>query len=38
LPDPQVVQCVLDLFSKLRFMPPSGGVVAVVYPTMLDPG
>ena len=39
LPDPMVVQCIVNGFSKVSFEPPAGaGVVTVVYPIMFSPG
>jgi hypothetical protein len=37
LPDPNVVSCVVKGFGALRFPPPNGGPVTVVYPIMFDP-
>lgn len=36
LPDCQVVGCVSDVFRSLRFDPPQGGTVTVVYPVVFD--
>ncbi len=41
MPDPEVVACVVRLYSDLHFPPPEGGgkgVVTVVYPIMFSPG
>jgi hypothetical protein len=38
LADPEVVQCVIAHFYTLKFPPPEGGIVTVVYPIMLSPG
>jgi hypothetical protein len=38
LPDPEVVLCVLEAFSKVHFQEPQGGSVTVVYPILLEPG
>jgi hypothetical protein len=38
LPDDAVVSCVLRSFYLIRFPPPDGGIVTVVYPVMLEPG
>ncbi len=38
LPDEKVKSCVLQSFYKLRFPPPAGGIVTVVYPIRLEPG
>jgi TonB family protein len=38
LPDDDVIQCVLQAFRTLRFAPPVGGTVSVVYPIFLAPG
>lgn len=38
LPDAKAQKCVLELFRGLRFPPPVGGVVSVVYPIMFSPG
>jgi hypothetical protein len=38
LPDPAVVSCVLQAFYDIRFPPPDGGIVTVVYPIILEPG
>jgi hypothetical protein len=38
LPDAEVVQCVVDAFGHLVFPHPEGGMVAVVYPIMFNPG
>ena len=38
LPDPKVIQCVVDAFKKLRFPKPEGGIVTVVYPIIFQPG
>jgi hypothetical protein len=37
LPDPEVVRCVRESFSTLRFPEPEGGVVTVVYPIVFNP-
>jgi hypothetical protein len=36
--DTELVNCILQLFLTLRFPPPEGGRVTVVYPIMLEPG
>jgi hypothetical protein len=36
LPDPKVVSCVTKGFGALRFPPPDGGMVTVVYPIMFN--
>lgn len=38
LPDQGVVNCVLRAFGGLKFHPPEGGMVTVVYPILLSPG
>jgi hypothetical protein len=38
LPDPKVIQCVVDAFKTLRFPKPEHGTVVVVYPIRLNPG
>ena len=38
LRDCQVAACVRDQFNGLSFPPPSGGVVTVIYPILLEPG
>jgi hypothetical protein len=38
LPDPAVVDCVLQGFYGLTFPAPDSGTVTVVYPVMLEPG
>lgn len=38
LPDAEVVRCVVDAFGHLVFPHPEGGMVAVVYPIMFNPG
>jgi hypothetical protein len=39
LPDCKVARCVRDNgYPKLVFPPPTGGIVTVVYPIMLEPG
>jgi hypothetical protein len=38
LPDATVIRCVLRGFGVLRFPPPEGGRVTVVYPIMFAPG
>jgi len=38
IPDPRVVECVVLAFAGLRFPPPEGGVVTVVYPIQFKPG
>jgi hypothetical protein len=38
LPDCNVARCVRDAYTKLKFPPPDGGIVTVVYPIMLEPG
>jgi hypothetical protein len=38
LPDAKVIACVADRFRELRFAPPHGGIVTVVYPLIFNPG
>ncbi len=38
LPDAEVVACVFDVISKIRFQAPASGIVTVVYPIALSPG
>lgn len=38
LPDEEVVECVIRGFVGLRFPAPTGGIVTVQYPIMLQPG
>jgi beta-lactamase regulating signal transducer with metallopeptidase domain len=38
LADPNVVQCVVGGFGKLKFPAPQGGYVTVVYPIVFAPG
>ena len=38
LPDDQVNQCVVEVFSSLQFPKPEGGFVNVVYPLKFGPG
>jgi hypothetical protein len=38
LPDARVVACVVGAFRTLRFPPPAGGRVTVVYPLLFRPG
>ena len=38
LPDPAVVECVVQGFKKVRFPAPKGGVLTVVYPIQFAPG
>ena len=38
IPDPGVVDCCVDGFKTLRFDPPEGGIVTVVYPIIFNPG
>ena len=38
LPDAKAQKCVLELFRGLRFPPPVGGVVSVIYPVVFSPG
>jgi hypothetical protein len=38
LPDPQVITCIANEFSRMKFPEPQGGIVTVVYPIMLEPG
>ncbi len=38
IPDPQVVSCVLQVFTTFEFPPPANGIVTVVYPVMFAPG
>jgi outer membrane biosynthesis protein TonB len=38
LPDAAAVECVVTKFLRLKFPPPDGGIVTVVYPIMLSPG
>lgn len=37
LPDPHVVQCVVEGFGRLTYPPPQGGYVTVVYPVVFSP-
>jgi hypothetical protein len=37
-PDPKVVDCMVREYRKLRFPPPEGGTVTVVYPIKFSPG
>ncbi len=37
IPEADVVRCTLSRFEGLRFPPPKGGVVWVVYPVMFEP-
>ena len=36
--DKQVLRCVMNEFAALRFPPPEGGIVNVVYPLLIGPG
>lgn len=36
-PDEQVIECVLNAFTKLHFQPPSGGRAVVTYPLKFEP-
>jgi beta-lactamase regulating signal transducer with metallopeptidase domain len=38
LPDPQVVQCVIERFGRLTYPAPKDGYVTVVYPIEFAPG
>jgi hypothetical protein len=38
LPDPRVIECVINRFLGMRFPSPTGGTVTVVYPIALAPG
>jgi len=38
LPDDQVNQCVVAVFSSLKFPKPEGGIVSVVYPLKFELG
>jgi hypothetical protein len=38
LQDQAVIDCVVTQFQKLRFPPPKGGIVTVVYPIQFEPG
>jgi hypothetical protein len=38
LPDPQVVRCIAEQYTKLTFPEPERGIVTVVYPIMFSPG
>ena len=38
LPDQDVIACVLRAFQDIRFPPPEGGTLMVVYPILLEPG
>lgn len=38
LPDAAVQSCIARAFASLKFPPPEGGIVTVVYPVMLEPG
>ena len=38
LADEEATSCVVDGFRRLRFPPPDGGVVTVVYPMKFSPG
>jgi len=38
LADEETTSCVVDGFRRLRFPPPDGGVVTVVYPMKFSPG
>ena len=37
LPDAEVVACVVDVFGTVRYPPPEGGIVSVVYPIAFEP-
>jgi hypothetical protein len=32
MPDPEVLRCIVAVFSALEFPPPEGGIVTVTYP------
>ncbi len=38
MPDKEVIQCIVNEFTKFSFPKPDGGIVTVVYPIMLSPG
>ena len=38
LPDCRVAQCIREEYPYMKFPPPDGGIVTVVYPIMLEPG
>ncbi|HEY1959883.1 MAG TPA: AgmX/PglI C-terminal domain-containing protein [Polyangiaceae bacterium] len=38
LPDAAVIECVVRAFDSIRFPPPQGGYVTVVYPVIFSPG
>jgi hypothetical protein len=38
MPDQGVVDCVVHRFRDLKFPPPQGGIVTVVYPIQFNPG
>jgi hypothetical protein len=38
LPDEAARRCMFDVFRSLKFPPPEGGIVTVVYPIMFSPG
>jgi hypothetical protein len=38
LPDCKVVSCLRAAYPKIKFPPPQGGIVTVVYPIMFEPG
>lgn len=38
LPDPVAVECIVRTFDLIRFPPPQGGYVIVVYPLIFAPG
>jgi hypothetical protein len=37
-PDPKVTACVVAQFKELRFPPPQGGIITVIYPLIFHPG
>ena len=37
LPDGKAKRCVIDAYRRIRFPPPDGGTVTVVYPIMFSP-
>ena len=38
LPDGAARRCMFDVFRSLKFPPPEGGIVTVLYPIMFSPG
>ena len=38
LNDPEAIACIIGHFYTIKFPPPDGGIVTVVYPIMLSPG